>query len=248
MSTNANGSSIDMQGTTHNVVLHVVGLYDPNDAKADGFAAAFVSLVNATTWQAAYQGMTPQQLVASGYTRVYIQADSAEDAHAIVATLTAMGIAGTSYYALTHQLPQAFRLLQGVSIVLGVALLLVCLLVGTSLGSAIALSRRRIVGLLKAVGWTTSQIARSLLGEIALLGLAIGIIALVVGLGVGWGVTAFGGGSSVFGITVPASFALPSTWWLLGCLAGPVVATVLGALPRTVRTAGVAPDDALRDL
>ena len=237
-----------IQGTTKDVTLHVVGLYDPNDAKVDGQAAAFVSLANATAWEAAYKGMTSEQLVATGYDQIFVKADSAENTHAIVAQLTQMGIPSMSYYALTHQMPQAFRLLQSLSLVLGFALLLVCVIVGTSLGSSIALSRRRIVGLLKAVGWTTPQVTRSLTGEVALLGEVVGIVALVVGLVFGWLVDATLGGRVVAGVTVPSSFAFPSLWWLAGCLFGPMLATALGALPRILRTARTPPDEALRDL
>jgi len=237
-----------IQGVTKDVTLHVVGLYDPNDAKVDGQAAAFVSLANATAWEAAYKGITSEQLVTTGYDQIFVKADSAEDTHVIVAQLTQMGIPSMSYYALTHQMPQAFRLLQSLSLILGFALLLVCVIVGTSLGSSIALSRRRIVGLLKAVGWTTPQVTKSLTGEVALLGAAVGIVALVVGLVFGWLVDATLGGHAVAGVTVPSAFAFPSGWWLAGCLFGPMLATSLGALPRVLKTARIPPDEALRDL
>jgi|GEM_PF-2790616 len=241
-----NGS--DMQGATKNVNLHVVGFYDPADAKVDGLAAAFVSLDNAVAWQAAYKGMTPSQFTAAGYDQVFLKADSAQDASAVVGELAAHGIAGTSYFALTHELPQALRLIQSFSLMLGCALLMVCALVGTSLGSGIALSQRRVVGLLKAMGWTTPQVARSLLGEVALLGLLVGVIAVVVGFLVGFGVMAALGGRTFGWLTIPTQFALPSPWWVVGCAIGPPLATAMGALFRVLRTASIAPDDALRDL
>lgn len=171
------------------------------------------------------------------------------------ATLTAQayapswaGASAVSFYALTRQLPQGVTLLRTISTILAVAMLAVCCLVGWSIGSAIGLSRRYLIGLLKALGQTSIRIALTLLSELALFGLLLGSAAFLVSVVILFFIVQLYAGSSIIGVTIPSNMVWPSGLWIITELLGPLVAICVGSLPRIISTSMLQPDQALRDL
>jgi len=238
----------NLQYDDKSVTLKVVGLYDPNDAVLDGLTAAFVTQHDAVTWEAAGNGMTTQQFLANGFDTVFINVDQTDNVPSVKQALAGLGIPTVSFYTLAEQLPQALAMVNLLSAVAAIALLIVCAMVGWSIGSAVALSRRHLVGLFKALGWTSRSIVASFLGELALFGLVIGVAGAIVTLLAAVITTWAAGGNMWAGMLVPSHLYWSSIWWLAAEIAGPVIAIAMGGLPRLIATSHLPPDDALREL
>jgi putative ABC transport system permease protein len=69
------------------------------------------------------------------------------------------------------------------SVVLFVLILIVCVLFVANAASAAIRTRRRELGVLVCLGWTRPQLFASVLGELAAIGLAAGVLGLVAALG-----------------------------------------------------------------
>jgi ABC-type lipoprotein release transport system permease subunit len=109
----------------------------------------------------------------------------------------------------------------------------------------VVMVRRREIGLLRAVGARRGDIRSLIVAEAAVVGLAAGLVGLIVAVGAGAAADAFAV-SRVPGFPFkPDSLFAFSPWLLVSVLALAVVACVIGALPPAFRAASGDPSEAL---
>lgn len=100
------------------------------------------------------------------------------------------------------------------------------------------LERTRVIGLLRAAGMTTAQVAQVVVLEAALLGLLAGVLGVVLGTGLGW--LLFGTGR----VSQDATFAPPAAILLL--IPATALLTILASLTAARRAAITSPLTAVR--
>jgi putative ABC transport system permease protein len=145
------------------------------------------------------------------------------------------------------RIQEAFMILEVILSVLGaIALVVASLGIGNVLVMSV-LERRRVIGIMKAIGGTDGDVRRIFLVEASLIGLLGGLLGLLAG----WALTRAASVmiSSYFArngfLDAPELFAYP--WWLLaGAIAFAVLfSLVSGVLPAN-RAARIDPVEALR--
>lgn len=125
-------------------------------------------------------------------------------------------------------------ILQGFAIVS----LLVGMIIIANTFNILLTQRRRQIGLLRAIGASSSQVQRKFLAEAILLG----VIGAAIGVGLGIGLGAIG---AAFLGQLSWGIQLPVTGLLVAFLVG-VVATVIAALAPSLRATRVSPMEALQ--
>jgi hypothetical protein len=109
----------------------------------------------------------------------------------------------------------------------------------------VVMVRRREIGLLRAVGARRGDIRFLLVAEAAVVGLAAGVVGLVLAIAAGAAADAFAASRIPDFPFKPASFFTFSPLLLIAVLALAVVACVIGALPPAFRAASGDPSEAL---
>ncbi len=109
----------------------------------------------------------------------------------------------------------------------------------------VVMVRRREIGLLRAVGARRGDIRALLVSEAAIVGLAAGLVGLVVAVVAGAAADAFAAGRVPDFPFKPESFFYFSPWLMAAVLALAVVACAAGALPPALRAAAGDPSEAL---
>lgn len=177
-----------------------------------------------------------------------MQAKDVATVEPLVRAMVADGYTASSMYSVLNQLPQALNLLRMVGYLMAALLAVLCLIMGASIGSSYASTRKRIIGLLRAVGWSRRRVLLASVMELVLLGLLPGVLMVLLALLLALAFTTGFSGQELIGLRVDQVSVVPPLVWILSALVGPALALVLGALPRLVRATSVPPDEALRDL
>lgn len=181
------------------------------------------------------------------YPSAYVQAASPETVPQVQAALSAQGFAVSSLAAQVTSLGGLFDVLSSAGWLFAALLVLVCLGVGSAIGSTWVRHRTREIGLLKAIGWARGRITAALTAELAVVGLAVAAVGLVVGIVGSLVATAVIADQDIELLPIDA-WQTPSIGVLLLTLVLVPVCVCLGGLWSVVRAAGVDADDALRDL
>ena len=177
----------------------------------------------------------------------YVQVSGTDVVPSVQAALSAQGFAVSSLAAQVTSLGGLFDVLASAGWVLGGLLVLVCLGVGSAIGSTWIRHRTRDIGLLKAIGWSRRRIAGALAVELGAVGLAVAMVGIVVGAALSLVATAVIAGQDIALLPIDA-WQTPSVGVLLLTLLLVPVCVCLGGLPATLRASGLDADDALRDL
>ncbi len=171
------------------------------------------------------------------YPGAEVVASSAGGVSALASRISKLGYGVTAMSSIVSQVQSAFSSVEvGLGVVGGIALVVAGLMIAVVMAMAV-LERRREIGVLRALGSTTSDVFFLFLTEATVVGLSGGIVGLLVGWGLGRVAEAL--------LSQPGLF-LVQIW--LGALAlclGAVVALVSGAIPAG-RAARLNPVEALR--
>lgn len=181
------------------------------------------------------------------YTTAFVRAASPDDVPRVQRALAARGFAVRSVATQLRSLTGLFRALSYASYLLGGLLLLVCLSVGGLIGAAWVQQKTREIGLLKAIGWTRRRITAALMTQMALVGLAAGIVGTVLGAVGSLVTTTIVARQHVELLPVDAYQTPRPALLLLTVLLVPAC-VVLGGLRSAVKATGIDADEALRDL
>jgi ABC-type lipoprotein release transport system permease subunit len=109
----------------------------------------------------------------------------------------------------------------------------------------VVMVRRREIGLLRAVGARRGDIRALIVTEAAAVGIAAGLLGLIVAVGAGSAADAFAASRVPDFPFKPDSFFAFSPWLLVSVMGLAVVACVIGALPPAFRAASGDPSEAL---
>ena len=181
------------------------------------------------------------------YTTAFVRTASPDDVPRVQRALAARGFAVRSVATQLRSLTGLFRALSYASYLLGGLLLLVCLSVGGLIGAAWVQQKTREIGLLKAIGWTRRRITAALMTQMALVGLAAGIVGTVLGAVGSLVTTTIVARQHVELLPVDAYQTPRPALLLLTVLLVPAC-VVLGGLRSAVKATGIDADEALRDL
>lgn len=223
----------------------LVGLFEPRPSALDGNDPAYGSHALVTELAAASVGKTTQSFDPASYPypQAYVEVDTVESVDAVVTRLSDAGYATNSVSSLSGATSDALMLLRLLVWALAIVALGVCVGLGAMIGASALARRSTEVGILRAVGWQRSRVTRVLLGELALVGMCVGVVAAVVGI-VAAVVLASRPGVAGGGLT-----AVGQLWpWWLAAVVGVPASLCLGALPGVVRLTRMPPDAALREL
>lgn len=116
-----------------------------------------------------------------------------------------------------------------------------------SIGGSWVQQRVREVGIVKAVGWSGSAIARAFCLELAIVGVIIGIVSVVLGAIASLVITMIVSGLTLQFLMV-SPWTLPNVLWMVAALLVVPVCLCLGALRSAVKLAKIDADSGLRDL
>lgn len=109
----------------------------------------------------------------------------------------------------------------------------------------VVMVRRREIGLLRAVGARRGDIRNLVVSEAAVVGLAAGLLGLIVAIGAGAAADAFATSRIPDFPFKPESFFSFSPWLLASVLGLAICACIVGALPPAFRAAAGDPSEAL---
>ncbi|NMR20743.1 ABC transporter permease [Cellulomonas fimi] len=233
-------------GVPELMTIEVVGVFDNTDPKRDGDSALYLDVGDFERVYASLLGASDGRVPASGsYNAGWVKAASVADAERLAQELTDLG-----YYVNAGggeaNLPPALAVLQQVNAVIAVSLGLFGVGIGMTLAGTWSHLRRWDVGVLTSLGWSSREIMRTYLAELAIVGLAVGAVAAAVGtvLTVVTGVVAHE--TALLGSGPTPLLAWPPVTWLLGVVVAVPAALLLGAFVRVLRLSRTEPDDALR--
>lgn len=225
------------------IVLKVVGLYDNSTPGIDGLQAAYM---NAETLIETVASAKPADTSIT-FPRAYVQTETADDVRAVQNIILDEGYSVSSVATQIKSLTGLFALLALASWVIGSVLVIFCIGIGVSVGGSWMKQRSREVGLLKAVGWHGSTIAKIYMLELATVGLVIGIIGVVVGsLGSLVGTTVISGLN--LEILPIAAWELPQVPLMVGAILSVPVFLCLGSIAHVLKLSRLDADSSLRDL
>ncbi|KQX58864.1 MULTISPECIES: ABC transporter permease [unclassified Streptomyces] len=235
------------QGTGVSARVRVVGISDPA-WQWDGPSAAHAAPGEVAAWAAARSGESPERFLAGeGYSGATVVATSESQVGPVVAALTERHYFAVGVRDRVAELPGVLGLFQWLSQGLLVLVTAVGVLAGLGIGGAVVRTRTREVGVLRAVGWTRSEVFRAFSTEIGLLALAAGVLASVLG-------TLIGGGS-VLGLStleefrqhLPGGWVSPPLWQSAATVLLSVAAVLVGAMRPLRKAASLDPVAVLRD-
>lgn len=171
------------------------------------------------------------------YPEAVVVAKSAATVSALSTRISKLGFGVTAMSSIVTQVQSAFSTVEvGLGVVGGIALVVAGLMIAVVMAMAV-LERRREIGVLRALGSTTSDVFFLFLTEATIVGLGGGAVGVLIG----WGLGRLG---EKF-LTQPGLFLVQPGLVLLGLGLGTVVALVAGAIPAG-RAAGLNPVEALR--
>ncbi len=242
--TQATGPS---QGKARDITLTVAGVYDNSHPARDGESAVYVSEALSRVLLAASAGARGGD-VSPGYAfpTVFVKTTSATAAGEVQDELTAQGYYAQGVGNAAQDLPRLLALASHMDRYLAIGLTLFCLGVGLSVAGTWARLRRWDVGLLTALGWSRAAVLAAFIGELALVGLVVGVCAVTVGVAASSVVAALLPTGSWLGVELSGAVVLPPYPWLLAVVVGVPAALTAGATPRVIRLTALDPETALR--
>ncbi len=168
------GDTIELAG----VPFKIVGIAQPDVAARTGAAEVYIPLDVA------------QQMLEVGnvVSNIYVKASPTADRKKLTKALERIvgkGAVVLDDTTMAAELAGLVAARQVSSVMFLLVLLVVVLLVGKSAAGSVT-ERGREIGIMKAVGWTSSEIARLITLEFVLEGLMGGLVGLGVGLLIGW--------------------------------------------------------------
>lgn len=229
------------------VDVTIVSFHDGTTNGLDGQEAAYACPDQVLSWAAAANGQTTSQLRDTRIDKVFVRVRSVDDVEPVLKRITDDGYAAGSMYRALGQLPQALQLLRVFALALGAFMALGCAVVGSSIGASYATTRRRIVGLLRALGWSRGRVFAVSLTELVILGLCAGVLAVALAAVAAGVLSRLVGTFDVASTQVSLALAPPIAWQL-GSVLLPPLFLASGAAPRLWRGIRVPPDEALREL
>lgn len=241
-------TSVDT-GEARYLELTVIAVFDQAIGGRDGPTAMYVSEATALSMAAAREGVRPEAFGRDiGYPRVIVEARSADQVPDLQRRISDLGFNASSVQSELEHLPPAVRLIEVLGMAVAIVVLMVCLFAGLSIGAGLVAARLREIGLLKAVGFTDTRIARLLGLELGVFGLVAGATGLVVGsisLLICQHLLA---GKSVMNVQLAETYSYPGALSMIGITLAPAVAIVAGGILPMLKAATVPPDLAMRDV
>jgi macrolide transport system ATP-binding/permease protein len=207
-------------------------------AIVSGVNVSYASYAQGLRWAAG--GAKPGAVTYPGAT---VLAQSSTDVPTVQKRLETLGYGVTTAQSLVKSVSKVFTIIEsGLGAVGGIALVVSGLMIGVVMSMAV-LERRGEIGVLRALGARRRDVSRLFLIEAGVIGLAGGIVGVLIGFAgaaVANAVLGSGGGSLAHLVAIPP--------WLvvLGIGFGAAVAVVAGAIPAA-HAAALNPVDALRD-
>jgi|GEM_PF-4860925 len=237
-------------GSPEPIDLLVVGVYDNSHPGQDGEIAAYISPKLVTLLVAAKAGLAKDRFNADAhvYPSAFVQVRDVSMVEKVQSRLVGEGYGASSIVSQVGALPRILQLLGYLNLAIAVALALLCVGAGLSIGSASLAQRGRDIGLLRALGWGRRRVLRSLMAEIGVFGVICAVLACLLGIALSFLANSVLGGSTVWGVEFVTGVRLPALAWLGIVLIGLPAAVVLGAVRPMARLARIDPDDALRQL
>ncbi|MBU2664493.1 ABC transporter permease [Actinoplanes bogorensis] len=226
----------------------VVGLYDEAIGGRDGPSAMYVSERAAVAMAAAGRQVTPDALAARvGFPKVIVEVADAGQVEPVQRRLAAEGYNASSVQSQLTALPPLLGLLRLVGQVMTGLVVLLCAGAGLSIGAGLVRSRRRDIGLLKALGFANGRITRLLALELGLFGIGAGLAGGLLGVIALVAVRMAVQGRPLLGFELPDGLLLPPAARFAVLVLIPAVAMLAGGVWPMLRAARLAPDEALRD-
>jgi len=224
--------------------FHVVAISDDDIPGAAGPQPSYVS-------DAALRQMYKRSGMGAGqshsYQEAYVRVANPSEVPTVQKRLADQGFGVQSVAAQMRSLGGLFRTLSFSATALSALLALFCLSFGASIASSWVRQRRREIGLLRSIGWSSRRVAGSIFGGLGVTGGLIGLVGAVAGV-----LGSIVGTAVVSGLKIDL---LPVDPWLappvrdvLLVLVGVPLCLCLGGALSTWRASRLDPDEALRDL
>jgi len=234
-------------GVQYRHTLTVVGLYDPGYVE-DGPGVAYLAQSDLREAVAARGGFSADNPGAQvTYNEILVVATDRASTGSVEKAGQAQGYNGVSLDRAIQGLPSSLRALELLSRILVVVLLLALLLLGASLINTAISDRSREIGILKSIGFSSRQINRLFLIELAVIGAGTAVVATTVATLVVAAIGSRLANHAFAGADLAAWPLVPPAAWLAFCLAIPIVGVVVGGLRPARRAARLEPDIALRE-
>jgi len=232
------------EGAPSRVTFRVVAIVDNGTPGDDGPSPSYVALESLRSMlsSAGSQGNQP-----ATYRTAYARVQGPDDVARVQTELASRGFAVSSLATRMSSLGGLFGILRLATWVFAALLALVCLAVGSAIGSAWVTQRTREVGLLKAIGWGPRRITGSLLLELGVVGLIASVIGSLLGTVLSLVLTAWVAHAQIDLLPVEA-WQTPGLPLTLAAVAMVPVCIWIGSARSAIRVARVDADDALRDL
>ncbi len=220
----------------------VVGLFDNSVIDRDGPQAAYLGLDEIVE----LVQVSGRQSGELEYPRAFAEAVDSETVVSVQTELANEGFAVSSVAAQLRELGGLFRVLSWAEDGLRFLLAIVSLAIGGALGSAWVTQRKREIGVLRALGWSSRSIASALAAVAVLAGLAISLVGTLLGV-----VGAVVASGLVASLDLPLlqvnAWTPPSLISVLFAIVLPPICLLLGGSFGVFRAVRLEPDEALRD-
>lgn len=224
--------------------FHVVAISD-NDVP--GRAGEQPSYVSDAALRAIYQRSGLGAAQPQSYQTAYVRVRRPSDVPAVQKRLSEQGFGVQSVAVQMRSLGGLFATLRTTATGLTVVLALFCLAFGASIGSSWVRQRRREIGLLRSLGWSSRRVAYSIFGGLGLTGAVVGLIGCLVGVVASLVGTAVVAATEVDLLPIDPWQAPP--WHDIALvLMGVPLCMCLGGAVSAWRASRLDPDEALRDL
>lgn len=230
------------QGEARDIELDVIATHDNSTPGLDGPAPGYLDfafLEELQTTSGATE--TPES-----YDTAFVYVNDQNNVEKVQGELAERGFGVQSLADRMPGLDGVFRLLASLTWVMLGVLVVLGFVLGSAIGASWAKNRRRDIGLLKAIGWPGSRIARALSVEFVVLGLAVGLIGVLLGSAASLLITAIASGRDT-GVSV-AAWTMPDPQLLVIGVSVIPICFLVGGLPQAIKAARLDPDVALRGL
>lgn len=230
------------QGEARDIELTVIATHDNSVPGRDGTTPGYLEFAFLVELQDE-RGAADDS---GTYDIAFVYVTDSDNVPAVQSELADLGFGVQSMMDQVPGLDGLFSVLSGLTWAMLAVMVILSLILGSTIGASWAKNRRRDIGLLKAIGWNGSRIARALGLEFIALGIWVGVVGTALGIAASLTVTAV---ASMMTTGIPVNAWTLPDWWLVGVgLIIMPICLLLGGLPQALRAARVDADVALRGL
>lgn len=229
--------------------LRVTGLYDDSVPGLDDPNSAYTTNDTLVSLLALSQGATEAWITRTyAFPSAYVRVDSLDAVTPTVIALRDDGFGATSVTTILRGTTGTANLLSALGWLLGLALIGVVSLTGWSMARSMVTARRGEVGVLRAIGWRSREIAVTFLLQMAAAGAVLGAASAGLAAVLVAGLAVLGPDLTVVGIRLRPQLTSTDLLWLGTTLLLPMIAFGLAGFLPVMRSAHTAPDEILREL